>query len=278
MPIDLRNKPIAITGAGTGIGAATAIACARAGMPVAICGRRADRLNQVAAEIRKLGGKVLVMPLDVADAAASRAFIERTVQEFGSIYSVYANAGFGLEIPIHRMSEQDLRQIFEVNFWGSLNVIRPALDHMLKSRDQHKGHVLWCSSCLAKMTLPYYGAYSATKAAQNHLGRAMRLELEPLGVHVSTVHPITTRTELFDKVKDRSGLSDIEAHAPAFFTQDAETVADHTINCLRRPRAEVWTGFKGAIVRLGMSVNTFFPAMADLATRGMVKRKMAKGI
>ncbi|MGH7130477.1 MAG: SDR family NAD(P)-dependent oxidoreductase [Phycisphaerales bacterium] len=278
MAVDLRGKPIAITGAGTGIGAATALACARVGMPVALCGRRADKLESIAGEIRSAGGRAITVAMDVSDAAACRAFIQRTVAEFGSIYSVYANAGWGYEKPIHAMSDEEMRSIFETNFFGTMNVIRPALEHMLRNSGTPRGHILICSSCLSKMAIPHYGAYSATKAAQNHVGRAMRLELEPLGVQVSTVHPITTRTELFDKVRERSGIEQVSPHAPAFFTQDADVVADKTIACLRRPKPEVWTGFKGAVVRFGMSINTLFPRLADFTVRGLAKQRNGQAI
>lgn len=283
MPIDLKGRVIAISGASSGIGAATALACARAGMPLALCARRADKLSEVGERCRALGVPVFTMNVDVADAGACRAFVEATVKELGSLYAVYANAGYGLELPIMQMSDGQLRDIFEVNFWGTLNLVRPAVEHML-AQPRHtpragegaaapRGHVLICSSCLAKMTIPFYGAYSATKAAQAHIGRAMRLELEPQGVHVSTVHPITTTTELFDKVKDRSGLEKVEAHAPGWLTQTADVVAQHTVACLRRPRPELWTGFRGAFVRMGMSVCTLVPGLADANTRGMVRKR-----
>lgn len=282
MPIDLKGRVIAISGASSGIGAATALACARAGMPVALCARRADRLAAVADQCRALGVPVFTMNVDVADAGACRAFIDATVKELGGLYAVYANAGYGLEMPVMQMTDRDLRDIFEVNFWGTLNLVRPAVEHMLAQarpptrageKAPPRGHVLICSSCLAKMTIPFYGAYSATKAAQAHIGRAMRLELEPQGVHVSTVHPITTTTELFDKVKDKSGLDKVDAHAPRWLTQTADVVAHHTVACLRRPRPEVWTGFRGAFVRMGMSVCTLVPGLADANTRGMVTRR-----
>lgn len=242
-------------------------------MPVSICARRDDKLQQIAEHIRAGGGTVFTMIADVTDAEACKAFIAKSAEALGGLHAVYANAGYGLEMPIHQMTDAQLRELFEVNFFGSMNLIRPALDYFLSKprvSGEPRGHILWCSSCVAKMALPFYGAYSATKAAQNHLGRAMRLELEPQGVQVSTVHPITTRTEFFGEVKARSGTSTIAEHSPDWFAQDAETVAYWTVRCLRHPVPEVWTGFKGLVVRLGMAVNTFFPGLADMTTRGMV--------
>lgn len=274
--IDLRNKPIAITGASSGIGAATALACAKAGMPVAIAARRRDKLEAVAARIREAGGRVLVVECDVSVAEDCERFIEATVKEFGSIYAVYANAGYGVEHPIHEMTDRQMRDIFETNFFGTMSTIRPALAHMMKSSQSPRGHVLICSSCVAKMPLPWYGAYSATKAAQNHIARAMRLELEPMGVHVSSVHPIGTRTEFFDQVKGRTGVSQLVEHTPDALLQSPDFVAALTVKCLRKPVPEVWTGMKGHFVRFGMAVTMFVPRVGDFFVRGMVKKRLRR--
>jgi short-subunit dehydrogenase len=278
MPISLQGKAIAITGASSGIGAATAVACAGAGMPVALGARRTDKLDQLVQRIRRGGGRAIALKTDVDRPEDCRALIDATVAEFGSIYSVYANAGYGEEHAIHEMTDAQMRQMFETNFFGTLSTIRPALEYMLKepapAEGGLRGHVLICSSCVAKMPLPYYGAYSATKAAQNHIGRAMNLELRPLGVRVSTVHPIGTRTEFFDTVKDRSGVAKLVDHTPDRFLQSADYVAKKTIDCLRRPRPEVWTGPKGAFVRFGMSVCTLLPGLSDACVGGMVNKRL----
>lgn len=280
MPIELGGKPIVITGASSGIGAATAIACAAAGMPVALGARRQDRLNEVVEVIRKRGGRAVAVETDVTNPASCAALIDAAVREFGSLYAVYANAGYGDEVAVDAMSDERMRAIFETNFFGTLNTIRPALPHLRRNPGPHRGHVLICSSCLARMAIPYYGAYSATKAAQAHIGRAMMFELEPEGIHVSTVHPIGTRTELFDLIAVRSaqngGAAQIIAHTPDRFMQTPEYVANKTLACLRRPRAEVWTGFRGGFVRFGTAVCTFAPWMGDWVLRGMVKRRLAE--
>lgn len=271
--IQLTNKPIAITGASSGIGAATALACAKAGMPVALAARRMDKLQDVAERIRAIGGRVIVSQVDVTKQADCDRFIDETVTAFGSVYAVYANAGYGLEAPVHAMSAAQMREIFETNFFGTLNIIRPAIPHLMKAR---AGHILICSSCLARMPIPYYGAYSATKAAQHHAGRAMRLELEPFGIAVSTIHPIGTKTEFFDQVKAKTGAAELIEHTPDTFMQKPSFVAACTVKCLRRPRAEVWTGITGRFVRFGMSVTALLPRIGDVFVRGMVKRRLAQ--
>jgi short-subunit dehydrogenase len=265
MPIDLTGKPIVITGASSGIGLSTALHCARAGMPVLLAARRVDRLKDAAERIQREGGRAIAFACDVADPEASRRMIDACLNNFGSIYSVFANAGYGLEKPIHEMPDADIRAMFEVNFFGTLHTIRPALPHMLSAR---QGHILICSSCLAKFSIPYFGVYSATKAAQNHISRAMKMELEPLGIHVSSVHPVGTKTEFFETAQHLSGDQTLLQHTPPMFMQSPDTVARAVVRCLRRPKAEVWTS---QLVRIGMAVSMLVPRFADMGVRGMVR-------
>ncbi len=268
-PIDLRGKPIAITGASSGIGAATALACARAGMPVVLGARRLDRCEELVARITREGGKAIAMQVDVADAAACERFVARTIETFGSIHAIYANAGYGMEAPVGALTDAALRAIFETNFFGTMNTIHPALQYMTRAKS---GHVLICSSCLAKMTVPFSSAYSATKAAQAHIARALALEVEPLGVHVSTVCPIGTKTEFSANVRTEHGEARRVTHIPDRFKHTAERVADATVACLRRPRAEVWTS---TLTRWGMAICTAFPGIEHFWLRRMVRQRAA---
>lgn len=282
--IDLRGKAIAITGASSGIGAATAIECARAGMNVMLGARRTDKLAAVVDRIRAIGptaGRAALFELDVCDAGACSRMIDECVRQFGGIYSVYANAGYGEEVPILDMTDESLRRMFETNFFGSLNVIRPAVARFAPEParpGEPRGHVLICSSCLAQLSIPCYGAYSATKAAQHHVGRAMKLELEPQKIAVTTVHPIGTKTEFFVSVEDKAKAMNghgtkLISHSPDAFMQSPEYVARLTVRSLRRPHAELWTGPSGYFVRFGMAVLTMCPGFADMCLRGMVRRR-----
>ncbi len=105
------------------------------------------------------------------------------------------------------------------------------------------------------MPIPYYGVYSASKAAQHHIGRAMRLELQPYGVNVTTVHPIGTKTEFFDQVKTKAGSAELIEHSPDMFMQTPDFVAACTVKVMRHPKPELWTGVTGQFVRFGMAVD-----------------------
>jgi len=275
MPIDLAGRVIIITGASSGIGAATAIECAKAGMHVVLEARRDDRLREVAAGIDALGARSCVVAGDVTESGMSARLLDAADSAFGRFDAVFANAGYGIEKAAIDCSDHEIRRIFEVNFFAGLDLLQQSALRL--AARAHGGHLLMCSSCLAKFTLPYYGFYSATKAAQNHVCRAMRLELESRGIEVSSVHPVATQTEFFDVAGrlSRTGAGServLAVHAPRAFTQSPQRVARAVVRCLRRPRPEVWTSFS---TRLGAAAMTLWPSLGDVImrrVRGAIER------
>ncbi len=262
--VDLKGKPIVIAGASSGIGWETALWCARAGMPVALGARRLDKISELAERIQSSGGKAIAVQTDVTEKDQCCALIDQTLKAFGSIHAVYANAGYGQEMRFLDMTDEQIRAIFETNFFGTINTIRPALIPMKK---QGSGHVLICSSCLARFPMPLFGAYSASKAAQHHLGRAMDLELRSTGISISTVMPIATRTEFFDVSASISG-GGMSQHVPQEFMQPAHRVSKAIVRCLKKPKPEVWTSWP---VRLGMIFSAATPRLANMGVKHMVK-------
>lgn len=270
MARDLKNQVIIITGASAGIGAVTAIACARAEMDVLLSARRAEKLEEVAAAVRAAGRKAHIVAGDVAQPGFSERLLDEAQNHFGRFDVVFANAGYGIEKPIIRADEEEIRRMFEVNFFASLTLVSEAARRLIAH--DRSGHLLMCSSAVAKFTLPYYGLYSATKAAQNLVCRSMRLELEHHGIDVSSVHPISTRTEFSDVVAALShphgAHGRVAEHSPSMFIQPAERVANAIVKCLRHPRPEVWTSFS---TRLAAGLMTFSPRFGDFFMRRVRK-------
>ena len=273
MKINLVGKPIVITGASSGIGLATALVCARAGMPVALMARRADRLEMLKGRIESEGGKAIVCVGSVESPDDCTRCVTQAAGTFGSVYAVFANAGYGLEKDALDMTDAEIREMFEVNFFGSLNIIRPACEVF---RSVGAGHVLFCSSCLSKISVPRYGCYASTKACQDFFGRAMRHELAREGVHVSTVHPIRTTTELFDMLAARSGGGRLLMERPSregLFVQSPERVARAIVRCLRKPRGEVWTSHT---VRLALALSVAAPGLTDFVLGRAMQRHIKR--
>jgi short-subunit dehydrogenase len=222
---------VVVTGASSGIGAATAVACGRAGMRVVLAARRADRLARVADAVRTAGGEALVVPTDVTDEAAVRALVGRTVAAWGRLDVLINNAGAGLLAPIDQTTAAEFEAMMRVNFLGAVHGILAALPHM---RRQGRGHVVNVASVVGKRASPFRAAYVAAKFALVGLSEALRMELRGDGIAVTCVCPIGTATEFFAVEPNRLGVS--SRGGPV---QSAEHVAGRVLAALRRPRAEV---------------------------------------
>ncbi len=269
--VDPAGKPILISGASSGIGAATARACAQAGMPVALMARRRDKLDAVAHDIERAGGRALVIAGDVSDPESCAAAVAQTVESFGSLYAVFANAGFGFEKSVLETTDDELAEIMGVNFWGTVHLVRPAAERMIELGG---GHVIICSSCIGKFAVPWYSAYCASKAAQWHLGHALAGELMHHNIHATTVHPIGTKTEFFDEAKKRTpDKESVADNTPDFLMQSPDFVASRIVKAIRRPKLEVWTGAAGLGTRLTAALLTASPGLTHRMIKGVAKKK-----
>ncbi|MDG2423981.1 MAG: SDR family NAD(P)-dependent oxidoreductase [Phycisphaerales bacterium] len=260
MAIDLHGKVLVVTGGGTGIGAETALAAAEAGMKVCLCGRRMPPLEETVARIEQAGGQAIAVKLDVTDQESESHLLDTAEKELGPVWAVFANAGRGLNRYVNETSDAEMKALFEVNFFATHRLLAESARRMLAHGQG--GHLLACASCLSRFAIPKHGGYAATKASQDMLCQAMRLELKPHGIHVSSVHPITTRTEFFEVAAEHSGNSDYKVidDAPKLFIQSSRRVANAVIRCLRRPRPEVWTS---RIVRMATAIRCVFPTLFD---------------
>lgn len=273
MKRNLKDKTILISGASSGIGRATAMACARAGMHVSMMARRESKLREAAAAVSALGTKAHYFVGNVADAGAVKAWIEEADAALGRTDVVLANAGYGASVPALDMSDADVRSMFEVNVHGTLNVLRAALPYAMTTQGGLK-HLLVTSSCLSEMGPPGAGVYAATKAAQDSIAQAMRAELAREGVSVSSIHPVGTKTEFFE-VAGELGTPGARLDPPKILMQSPDHVAKRIVACLRRPRAEVWP-MRTARVAAGLA--TIFPGTTAWALqRGWDKQQRKEG-
>ena len=130
MTIDLSSQVVAVTGASSGIGEATALACARAGAAVALAARRMDRIEELAERITGDGGTALAVQTDVGDEAQARAFVERAHGELGRLDVLVNNAGVMLLGPIENAPTEEWRRMIDVNVYGVLYCTHAALPLM----------------------------------------------------------------------------------------------------------------------------------------------------
>jgi short-subunit dehydrogenase len=252
-------RVIAITGASAGIGRATALRLARDGAAVAICARRADRLDAVAAEIAAAGGQALAVAADVTRGEDMDAFVASTVERFGRLDVMMCNAGFGIAGAIDDIAPDQMRKLMDINYTGTYHATRAALPRF---RQQRSGHIIMVSSIVGKRGVPYMGAYSATKFAQVGLAECLRAELRGSGIDVSVVYPVSTESEFFDVMSRETGTAVTRAAGPR---QSVEQVAEAIAKAIRRPIPEVYPHAKS---RALVILNAFAPGFTD----GIVQR------
>jgi clavulanate-9-aldehyde reducatase len=193
MSIDLANQVVAVTGASSGIGEATAVACARAGAAVALAARRRERIEALAERIAREGGRALAVPTDVAREAQARAFIERAHAELGRLDVLVNNAGMMLLGPIAGASTAEWRRMIDVNVFGVLYCTHAALPLMAA---QGSGHIINVSSVAGRVARAGSGVYNLTKFGVGAFSESLRQEAVPMGVRVTLIEPGAVSTEL----------------------------------------------------------------------------------
>ena len=227
---------------------------AREGAAIAICARRADRLDSVAAEIVAAGGQALSMTADVTRAGEMDLFVARTVERFGHLDVMMCNAGFGIAGAIDDIAPDQMQKLLDVNYTGTYHATRAALPLF---RRQGAGHVIIVSSIVGKRGVPYMGAYSATKFAQVGLAECLRSELVGTGIHVSVVYPVSTETEFFDVMSRETGTAVTRAGGPR---QSVDAVAEAIARAIHRPIPEIYPHAKS---RALVILNALAPGFTD---------------
>lgn len=248
---------VVITGASAGIGRAVAEELHRRGGRMVLAARRVEKLEELNAS---LGGGHLCVACDVSVTEQCRTLVDATVGRFGRIDTLVCNAGFGVVRTVAETSPEEMRRIFATNVFGMTDCIHFALPVMAKQepREGWRGQVMVVSSAAGRRGLPYFAPYSATKAAQLGLVEGLRVECRPMGIAVTSVHPIGTDTDFFE-VAQREGAAVADFFKRGFH-QSAQRVARTMVRGMVRPRAEVWP-MRPA--RWAVSAGTLMPGVVD---------------
>jgi NAD(P)-dependent dehydrogenase (short-subunit alcohol dehydrogenase family) len=186
------GKVALITGGGTGIGAAIAEAFGQGGAKVAICGRRAQVLQQQADRLRELGHTVHAIVGDIATEAG--AIVQETVETFGRLDVLVNNAAISAGLPIEELTLSRWQHVMAVNLDAAFALVHHALPHLIAG----KGNILHISSISAISGEVDDVAYVASKAGLEGFNRKLALELAGLGVRSNVIRPGLIRTEAFD--------------------------------------------------------------------------------
>lgn len=193
LPAHPDRRPALVTGASSGIGAATATALSAAGFPVALAARRVERLEDVAKVLRDAGGEVAVVRLDVTDDESVGAAAVAAREALGDIEIVVSNAGDMQPAAAHVADTAAFRRQLDTNLVGAHRLVVELLAPMVERR---RGDVVLVTSANATWPRPLVSAYNASKAGLESFGRTLQMELEGTGVRASIVRPGPTFTEM----------------------------------------------------------------------------------
>jgi NADP-dependent 3-hydroxy acid dehydrogenase YdfG len=227
-----------ITGASSGIGAATARALAGQGASVALAARRADRLGQLSSEISAAGGRALVLDSDVTDSAQAESAVERTVRELGRLDTVINNAGVMLLGPIENAPLEEWERMVKLNALGVLYIAHAALPHLLQAAEDGPRRVadlVNVSSVAGRIARRNSGVYNLTKFGIGAFSESLRQEVTGRHVRVSLVEPGAVDTELMSHLRPEARAQAAQRFANVEVMQ-AEDIADAITFVVTRPR------------------------------------------
>lgn len=185
------RRPAVVTGASSGIGAATATALAMAGHPVALGARRTDKCEELAATIRAGGGEAFAHPLDVADGDSVKAFAQAAAERLGPIEVVVSGAGDLQAQRLHEIDSDEFAAQIHVHLVGAHRMVSAFVPGMVARR---RGDIVFISSDVVRSPRTRMGAYVAAKNGVEGMARQMQMELEGTGVRASLVRPGPTST------------------------------------------------------------------------------------
>jgi NADP-dependent 3-hydroxy acid dehydrogenase YdfG len=189
-----------VTGASSGIGAATARALAGHGAAVALVARRADRLEQLATELADAGGRAFAIEADITEQHQAVGAVERTVAELGRLDTVVNNAGVMLNGPIVGAPLEEWDRMVDLNVSGLLYIAHAALPHLLEAAEaapRRVADMVNISSIAGRFANRGAGVYNLTKFGVNAFSESLRQELATRHVRISVVEPGVVKTELF---------------------------------------------------------------------------------
>jgi short-subunit dehydrogenase len=231
-------KVVVITGAGAGVGRATAREFAQHGCDIGLIGRDPERLEAAAEELRRMGVRALAVPTDVADADAVEAAADRFESELGPIEVWVNNAMVTVFAPVADVSAAEFRRATEVTYLGTVHGTMTALRRM---RPRRHGVIVNVGSALAYRSIPLQAAYCGAKAAIRGFTDSLRSEIihDKAGIHLTMVHLPAVNTPQFDWALDKLGRQ-VQPVPPIF---QPEVPARAIYFAAFHHRREVWVGF-----------------------------------
>lgn len=255
----MKDKVVIITGATSGIGRALAFEFAKRGSRVVVTGRRADVLKEVGESLRQLGAQVLTVQSDVCQEEEARKVIDQTVSQYGGVDVLINNAGISMRALFEDVQLDVFRKVIETNFFGTVYCTKYALPHILES----KGSIVGISSINGKRATPARTAYSASKYAMEGFLEALRMEVMKRGVHVLSVCPWFTSSNIRNVALTANGQPQGDSPRDEDSMMSAEETAAYIYRAVVARKRDLVLTAKG---KFAVALTKLFPSLMDTIT------------
>lgn len=227
------NKVALVTGASSGIGAATAKALAANGIKVGLAARRRDKLVKLQQEIAAAGGEAIVLEMDVTRPASVKAGVEELVNTFGTIDILLNNAGIMPLSDVEALKVEEWNSMIDVNIKGVLHTTAAVLPYL---KAQNSGHIINLSSIAGRKVFKGLAIYCATKFAIAAFSDGLRMEVAPkYKIRVTNLQPGAVATELYDQITDPAYRQAMDDLSKQMTFCRAEDIANSVLYAIEQP-------------------------------------------
>jgi NADP-dependent 3-hydroxy acid dehydrogenase YdfG len=231
MSNNIEGKVVVITGASSGLGEAAARLLSAQGAIVVLGARRIDRLQRLAVELTRNGGKALAFATDVTDLAQVKKLVDAAVERCGRIDVMINNAGLMQQSPLERFKVDEWDHMIDINIKGVLYGIAAALPHMQR---QKAGHIINVSSVAGHKVTPAGTVYCATKHAVRVISEGLRQEVKPYNIRTTIISPGAVASELPNHITDPDSAAGIQKFY-AGFAIPADSFARAVVFAISQP-------------------------------------------
>lgn len=266
--MEFHGRSILITGASEGIGRALALELAKAGARLTLVARNRERLDEVAAEVKSLGGSAVVCVADVTVPEDAARMVTAAVEAYGGLDALVLNAGGSMWVPFESLKDPEsaARQLMELNFFSCLRVVKAALPSLKAS----KGLIVPVASVAGFTGVPTRTLYSASKHAVVGFFESLRLELKGSGVDITLVAPDFVVTALHERALGPDGQPLGRGRLDPAKVMTAETCAKLMARAMAKRQRLLITSARG---RFGRWLKLAWPSLVDrIAIRAVSRR------
>lgn len=251
---NFKDKIVVITGGSDGIGKALVQQFLDAGAKVATCGRNNDKLLSLSSDCAN--DNLFTMQVDVANQGQCESFIKAVTDKWGGMDVLINNAGISMRALVNEVSIETLKNVMDINFWGTVYTTKAALPAIQKAN----GVVVGVSSIAGYRGLPGRSGYSASKYALNGWLEALRTELYGSGTHVMWVCPGFTSSNIRNAALNKDAKAQGESPMDEGAMMSSEECANHIIEAIVKRKRTLVLTFTG---KRTVFMNKYFPAWAD---------------